>query len=91
MAKQVKKKGSSLDDPINATSGIKGTPRIAAKDTVHVRSTAGYDMAVKRGSAYAKQAKDLGAVVDAFRPGGGYTENTDTFSVKNYKKRPKKK
>lgn len=90
MSKQQFRKGSSLDDPINATSGIKEPARIAAKDTVHVKSTAGYDMAVKRGSSYDKQAKEFGAVMNTLRPGGGYTENTDTFSVKNYKKRPKK-
>lgn len=90
MAKQ-----ASLDDPINATSGVpkrnvlstKGTPIGQPLDTVHVKSDAGYKLAVGRGSNYAGMAKKLGSVPGNLRPGGAYTEDTDPLAVKNFAKK----
>lgn len=87
MAKKEKRRlGSDLGDPINAKSTT-----VKPSDTTHVTSSAGYEMAVAKGSNYAKQAKAGGGILPAnLRPGGPYTEDTDTFSVKNYPKKKKK-
>ena len=86
---------ASLDDPINATSGVpkknvlstKGAPIGQPLDTVHVKSDAGYKIAVGRNSNYDKMAKNIGSVPGNLRPGGAYTEKTDPLAVSNFAKK----
>jgi len=92
--KEIRRLGSDLGDPINTKSTtlppVKQNP-IKPSDTTHVTSSVGYEMAVAKGSNYAKQAKTGGGILPAnLRPGGPYTEDNDTFSVKNYPKKKKK-
>ena len=62
------------------------------KDTVHVRTTGGYKIAVKKDSPYSKQAKKSSAVINSLRPTkGNLTAKTDPLSVKNYRAPKKKK
>lgn len=63
---------------------------IKPKDTVHVKTTKGHKIVVKKGSAYDKQAKKIGAVASTLRPGkmGTLSAKNDPRSVKNYR-RPK--
>ena len=64
---------------------------IKPKDTMHVKTTKGHKIVVKKGSAYAKQAKKHGAVISKLRPGktGTLSAKNDLRSVQNYRK-PKK-
>jgi len=60
------------------------------KDTVHVKTTDGYDIVVKNGSAYHEQFKKRGAVINALRPKNRVgSPEKDPLSVKNYKSRKK--
>lgn len=66
---------------------IKKAP-FKAKDTVHVNTSGGYKIVVKKGSSFAKGAVG-GTVLNSLRPkkrvkGGA---QSDPFSVENYNKR----
>lgn len=68
---------------------IKKKPPIKAKDTVHVGTSKGYKIVVKKGSPYDKQAKKTGVVISQTRPGDSSkrTKNNDPLSVKNFDER----
>lgn len=61
-------------------------------DTIHVKTTGNYKIAVAKGSPYAKQAKKHGTVINPLRPTKGkLTAKTDPLSVKNYRAPKKRK
>lgn len=71
--------------------GVKKGKPIKPRDTVRVKTTAGYPIIVKIGSSYHRQAQEIGAVISQHRPGADKrTEENDPLSVKNYKKRLKR-
>ena len=69
---------------------IKKAP-IKARDTMHVKTSAGHKIVVKKGSSYAKQAEKTGAVISSLRPRkSASSKSKDPLAVKNYNKRYKK-
>lgn len=71
---------------------MKKNPVKKVRDTVHVPTTGGYKIVVKKNSPFHKQAKKHGSVINEMRPAsrasGG--KSKDPLSVKNYNKRKKK-
>ena len=61
------------------------------KDTVHVRTSGGYKIAVKKNSPHAKSAKKNSAVINTLRSDKRLTSKTDPLSVKNYRAPKKRK
>ena len=59
---------------------------IAVSDTLHVKTTRGHEIVVKKGSGYAKQAKKRGAVLSSLRP-LNLSKEKDPRSIENYNKR----
>lgn len=59
---------------------------IKPKDTVHVNSTQGHKLVVKKDSPYHKQAKKTGKVISTLRPAyGNASSKDDPRSVENYR------
>ena len=92
MAKQPVRKPAPKVAKTPIKKSVKAKAPFKAKDTVHVKTSGGYNIVAKKGSNFAKGAVG-GTVVNAFRPksrvSGG--EKTDPLAVKNYNKLYKKK
>tara|TARA_R110000787_G_scaffold72465_3_gene161624 strand:+ start:310 stop:555 length:246 start_codon:yes stop_codon:yes gene_type:complete len=65
----------------------KPLPFIKAKDTVHLKTTRGHAIVVKKGSPYDKMSKPTGGTLLSTLRHRNLSKNNDPLAVKNYEKR----